>query len=53
MQYDGRNYFASVNAHMGLQGEMPSVELLSQALNEEYSDFKRVLKRALEPRAGQ
>ena len=48
-QYDGRNYFAHLNVHIELEGEMPSAEWLSQALKEEYADFMRVLSEVLEP----
>ena len=49
-QYDGREYHAHLNVHMVLDGEMPSAEWLSQALNEEYIDFMRVLTKVLETR---
>ena len=47
-QYDGRGYFAYLNVHMVLQGEAPSAGWLSQALNEEYREFLRVLTDVLE-----
>ena len=49
-QYDGRIYFAGLSVRVVLQGNMPSAEWLSQALNEEYSDFKRILTKVLGPR---
>ncbi len=49
-QYDGRNYFAHLNVHIGLEGETPSAEWLSRALKEEYGDFMRVLTEVLEPK---
>ena len=48
-QLDGSDYFAHLNVHIALGNEMPSEEWLSQALNEEYSDFKRVLQKVLVP----
>ena len=48
-QYDGRNYFAHLNVHIRLEGETPPAEWHSQALKEEYRDFLRVLREALQP----
>ena len=48
--YEGRNYLAHLNVHVELGGEMPSAEWLSQALEQEYQDFTRVLTEILKPR---
>lgn len=47
-QYDGTDYFAHLNVHIVLGDEPFAEERLSQALNEEYTDFKRVLQKVLE-----
>ena len=47
-QFDGREYFAQLSVNMALEVEGDSGEWLSQALNEEYSDFRRVLTEVLE-----
>ena len=49
-RYEGRNYLAHLNVHIELGGEMPSAEWLSQALDQEYRDFIRVLTEILKPR---
>ena len=46
-QFDGNNYFAHLNAHIVLEGEMLSAQRLSRALDEEYDGFKRVLMEVL------
>ena len=48
--HDSSNYFAQMDVHIALKGEMPSAEWLSQALNDEYDDFKGVLTEVLDPR---
>lgn len=48
-QYDGTDYFAHLNVHIELAKEMTPDGWLSNALNEEYSDFKSVLQKVLEP----
>ena len=42
-QYDGRDYFVHLNVHIVLEGDLPSAEWISQALDEEYSHLIRVL----------
>lgn len=46
-RYDGRNYLAHLNVHIGLGDEMPSTEWLSQTLDQEYRDFVKVLTEIL------
>ena len=46
-QFDSRDYFAHLNAHVVLESELPSAQWLSQALYEEYSEFKKVLTELL------
>lgn len=51
-RYEGRNYFAHLNVHIDIGNEVPSAEWLSQALDQEYQDFIRVLTEILKPREG-
>ena len=51
-RYEGRNYFAHLNVHIDMGNEVPSTEWLSQALEQEYRDFIRVLTEILRPRKG-
>ena len=52
-QYDGLMYFAGLSVRIMLEDKWPSAEWLSQALNEEYGDFERVLTKVLEPKERQ
>ena len=51
-RYEGRNYFAHLNVQIDIGNEVPSAEWLSQALDQEYHDFIRVLTEILKPREG-
>ena len=51
-RYDGRNYLAHLNVHIGLGDEMPSTAWLSQTLDQEYRDFVKVLTEILKSREG-
>ena len=51
-RYEGRNYFAHLNVHIDMGNEVPSKEWLSQALEQEYLDFIRVLTKILKTRKG-
>ena len=46
-QYDSLKYYAHLNVHILIQGAAPSEEWTSEALNEEYEYFKKVLEEVL------
>lgn len=51
-RYEGRNYLAHLNVHIGLGDEVPSTAWLSQTLDQEYRDFVKVLTEILKSREG-
>lgn len=51
-RYEGRNYLAHLNVHIGLGDEVPSTTWLSQTLDQEYRDFVKVLTEILKSREG-
>lgn len=51
-RYEGRNYLANLNVHIGLGDEVPSTAWLSQTLDQEYRDFVKVLTEILKSREG-
>ena len=50
--YDAQKYYANLNVQINLETETSSVEWLSQALDEEYADFIRVLAVVLASKKG-
>ena len=47
-RHDERRYFAHLNVHIPLTSEVPPAQWLHQEMNEEYSDFLRVLTEVLD-----